>query len=97
MKLTGGKTKVLGGKTCPSATLSTTNSTWTHQGSNPGLRGQRPATKCLSHGTVCRCFLQSSFDKYNKVNVKENLPLRFLSEGIKRKELSCACTVHERV
>jgi hypothetical protein len=34
------------GKTYPSATLCTTNPTWT----NPGLRGGRPATNRLSHG-----------------------------------------------
>jgi hypothetical protein len=39
-------------KTCPSATLSTTNLTWTDQGSIPGLRGERPATNRLSHGTA---------------------------------------------
>jgi hypothetical protein len=38
-------------KTCPSATLSTTNFTWTDPGSNPGLCGERPATNRLSHGT----------------------------------------------
>ena len=40
------------GKTCPSATLSTINPTWTDQGSNQGLRGERPATNRLSHGTA---------------------------------------------
>jgi hypothetical protein len=40
------------GKTCPSVTLSTTNPTWTDPGSNPGLRGERPATNRLSHGTA---------------------------------------------
>jgi hypothetical protein len=35
-------------KTCPSATLSTTNPTWT----DLGLCGERPATNCLSHGTA---------------------------------------------
>jgi hypothetical protein len=30
-------------KTCPSATLSTTNPTWIDPGANPGLRGERPA------------------------------------------------------
>jgi hypothetical protein len=40
------------GKTCPSATLFTTNPIWTDPGSNPGLRGERPATNRLSHGTV---------------------------------------------
>jgi hypothetical protein len=39
-------------KTCPSATLSTRNPTLTDPGSNPDLRGERPATKRLSHGTV---------------------------------------------
>jgi len=29
-------------KTCPSATLSTTNPTWTDPGTNPGLCGERP-------------------------------------------------------
>jgi hypothetical protein len=49
MKLTG-ENRSTGGKTCPSATLSTTNPTWTDPGSNPGLRGEWPATNRLSHG-----------------------------------------------
>jgi hypothetical protein len=40
------------GKTFPSATLSTTNPTWTDPGSNPGLHGGMPATDRLSHGTA---------------------------------------------
>jgi hypothetical protein len=32
-------------RTCPSATLSTTNPTWT----DPGLSGERPATNHSSH------------------------------------------------
>ena len=51
MKLTG-ENRSSRGKTCPSATLSTTNPTWTDPGSNPGLRGERPATNRLSHGTA---------------------------------------------
>jgi hypothetical protein len=39
-------------KTCPSATLSTTNSTWIEPGANLGIHGQRPATNRLSHGTA---------------------------------------------
>jgi len=31
-------------KTCPTATLSTTNLIWTDLGSNPGLRGEKPGT-----------------------------------------------------
>jgi hypothetical protein len=39
-------------KTCPNTTLSTTNPTWIDPGANPGLRGERPATNRLSHGTL---------------------------------------------
>jgi hypothetical protein len=51
MKLTGENrsTRV---KTCPRAALSTTNVTWTDPGLKPGLRGGRPATNRLSHGTA---------------------------------------------
>jgi hypothetical protein len=40
------------GKPCPSATLSTTNPTWTHPESNTGLRLRRRATNCLNNGTT---------------------------------------------
>ena len=36
------------GETCPNATLSTTNPTWT----DPGLHSERSATNRLSHGTA---------------------------------------------
>jgi hypothetical protein len=39
-------------KTCPSATLSTTNPTWIDPGANSGPRGERPATNDLSYGTA---------------------------------------------
>jgi hypothetical protein len=42
-------------KTRPIATLSTTSPTLTDPGSNPGLRGERPATNRLSHGTALLC------------------------------------------
>jgi hypothetical protein len=47
-----GKTRSTWRKTWPIATLSTTNPTWTTPGSNPGLRGDRPATNRLSHATA---------------------------------------------
>jgi hypothetical protein len=53
MKLTG-KPRNSQGKTCPSATLSTTNPTSNDPESNPGLCGERLATNCLSHGTAIR-------------------------------------------
>jgi hypothetical protein len=39
-------------KSCPSATLSTTNATWIDLGANPGLRSERPVTNGLRHGTA---------------------------------------------
>jgi hypothetical protein len=51
MKLTG-ENQSTRGKICPSATWSTTNSTWTGLVSDLGLRGERPATNRLSHGTA---------------------------------------------
>jgi hypothetical protein len=42
MELTGENRRTRG-KTCPSATLSTTNPTWTDLGSNPGPHGVWPA------------------------------------------------------
>jgi hypothetical protein len=36
-------------KTCPSATVSTTNPTWPELGSNPGRRGGKPETNRLSY------------------------------------------------
>jgi hypothetical protein len=39
-------------KPAPSATLSTTNPIWPDSGSNPGLRGGKPATNRLSYGTA---------------------------------------------
>jgi hypothetical protein len=47
MTLTG-ENRSTGGKTCPSATLSTTNQTWNDPETNPGHRGERPATNRLS-------------------------------------------------
>jgi hypothetical protein len=51
MKLTG-ENRSTRRKYCLSATLFTTNPTWTDPGSNPSLRGERPATNRLSHDTA---------------------------------------------
>jgi hypothetical protein len=51
MKLTG-ENRSTRGKTCLSATLSTTNPTLTDPASNPGLRDGRPAANRLSYGTA---------------------------------------------
>jgi hypothetical protein len=44
-------------KPFPSASLPTTNPTWTDLGANPGFRGERPATNHPSHGTALRIFI----------------------------------------
>jgi hypothetical protein len=46
-------------KTCPSATLSTTNPTWLEPGLNPGHRGGKPATNRLSYGAAFVCLTYS--------------------------------------
>jgi hypothetical protein len=47
-----GETEKKQEKTCPSATLSAINPTWTDPGANLGLRGKRPAINRLSYGTA---------------------------------------------
>jgi hypothetical protein len=59
-----GETEVLG-ENLPSATLSTTNPTWIDPAANPGLRGERPATNRLSHGTALILILSSIMYKAN--------------------------------
>ena len=51
MKLTE-ENRTTRGKTCLSATLSTTNPKRTNPGLNSDLRGERPATNRLSRGTA---------------------------------------------
>jgi hypothetical protein len=41
-------------KTCPTVILFTMNITWNVLGAKPSLRGENPATNCLSHDTVMR-------------------------------------------
>jgi hypothetical protein len=72
MRLTG-ENRSTRGKTCPSATLSTTNPTWTDPGSNPGLRGGRPVTNRLSHGTAKRNGLRKSSIQFNMTFAQRTL------------------------
>jgi hypothetical protein len=50
-------------KTCPSATLFTTNPTWSDLGSNPGRRGGKPVANRLSCGTA-----NSSYKESKRIN-----------------------------
>ena len=49
------KTDVLGGKSCPSVSLSATNPVLAEMGSNSDLRGEVEATDRLRHGTTMNC------------------------------------------
>jgi hypothetical protein len=62
-------------KTCPSATLFTTNPTWPDLGSNPGRRGGKPATNHLSYGTA---FVYVSVHS-NKHFLPETCSMEFVS------------------
>jgi hypothetical protein len=73
-----GKPKHSGKKTYPSATLCTTNPTWTEPESNPGLRGGRPATNRLSHGTALSITYKLSyllFTNYPTYHLEITLPI----------------------
>jgi hypothetical protein len=58
-------------KTCPSATLSTTNPTWRDPGSNPARRDRKPETNRLSYGTVLVLWIRW-----------RTIPLKFLSDHL---------------
>jgi hypothetical protein len=73
VKLTG-ENRSTREKTCPSSSLSTTNPTWIDPGSNLGLRGERPATNRLSHGTTLVPVYQQAMcniPKYMKLENKK--------------------------
>jgi hypothetical protein len=77
-------------KTCPSATLSTTNPTWIDSGANPGLRGERPATNRLSHGTAFTALpsfvsLCLSSDLYCPLGIIGAVPRAY--EGMEEREM----------
>jgi hypothetical protein len=57
MKLTG-ENRSTRGETRTSATLSTANPTWTDPGSKLCLRGEKPVTNRLSHGTALGAYTE---------------------------------------
>jgi hypothetical protein len=61
MKIGRGKPKY-SEKTCPSATLFTTNPTLPDPGLNPGRRGGKPATNRFSYGAACVEVLEIALD-----------------------------------
>jgi hypothetical protein len=77
MKLKGENRSTLG-KTCHSATLSTTNPTWTEQGSKPDLRGERPATNRLRHGKAYfRQWVVSNITEVQRISHFHEREIRF--------------------
>jgi hypothetical protein len=63
-----GKPKYLE-KTCPDATLSTTNPTWPDPGLNPGRRGGKPATNRFSYGAAYfLCYVVSKYFNFATIS-----------------------------
>jgi hypothetical protein len=89
MKLSA-ENRSTGGKTCSSATLSTTNPTWTDPGWNPGLRGGRPAANRLSHGTAFCQRTTGSYFQQPHINYICSRNKNRLNELI----CICVCNLH---
>jgi len=64
-----GENQSICSQTCPSATLSTINTTWTSLGFIPGLHRQRLATNSLRHGTWRLQFIETIIT--NKVGTSQ--------------------------
>ena len=79
-------------KTCRSATLFSTNPAWTELGSNPGLRGERPATNSLSHGTANTISLSIYYECYKDAfpNAKKTQRLSYKTSRL----LVCTKVMH---
>jgi hypothetical protein len=69
-------------KTCPSATLSTTNSTWSDSGAKPGLLVERPATNLLSHGTALEMLTTTQFGIFYLAGCKCKIKMRVVYKTI---------------
>jgi hypothetical protein len=66
-------------KTCPNASLSTTNPTWTDHGSNPGLCGGRPTANRLTQGWTCAVVIQYTEKRggsQSNITCAEEVPAR---------------------
>jgi hypothetical protein len=88
MKLTG-ENQSTRRKTWPSATLSTTNPTWTEPGSNPDLPGGMPAANRLSHGTAfcdgltcCEKWFYIKYDLILGINIQWTLHRQYFLPSI---------------
>jgi hypothetical protein len=93
-------------KPSPSASLPSTNHTYTGPNANSNLRGEKPACNCLSHGTEDQLPSQSerwwheavrtsetsvSFNEATRYKIAEELPLMY-STNILGRISGCAAT-----
>jgi hypothetical protein len=67
-------------KTCPSATVSTTNPTWPDPESNPGRRGGKPATNRLSYGAALPKRLWYESSQPLKIQIRKVYFVRLTTE-----------------
>jgi hypothetical protein len=82
-------------KTCPSATLSTTNTTWPDPGSNSGRRGGKPATNRLSYVAALHIIIYILYTIYihrYPPRLRHNLFLRN-----RQKSIHICCSFHENI
>jgi hypothetical protein len=75
-------------ETCPSATLSSTNSTWTDLSTNPRLCSEKPAASHLSCGTSCVVILQRQETTPTTTRYTEEI---HRSQNIKYRVNRCKC------
>jgi hypothetical protein len=62
-------------KTCLSSTFPTTNPTWPDPGSNPGLRGGKPATNRFSYGAAVRFVVKMELVKVLSLGILHEVSL----------------------
>jgi hypothetical protein len=79
----------LAGETCPTATLSTTNPTWSHLGSNPGRRGGKTVTNRLTalQSVPCSYYIQET-----RPHTKEKIYVRLKMNDQFRTKVPVATT-----
>jgi len=83
-----GKAQIIQRKTCLSVSLPTTNFTWTGQGSNIGLQGERSGSIYLSHCMVL-CPLKPNV--WNRMGRSDMMSLRAGPHTLDKKNISCCC------
>jgi hypothetical protein len=98
-----GKAKYSGEKTCPSATLSTTNPKCTDPGSNPNLRGRRPAANRLGHGKATGGLIlerwSTGVSNYDAASMQKRVCLQEFSAcaGLRRRHVTKSSTMDTEI